>query len=119
MNGSNPYWQYQPPRQPPGGVYYPQPPRERSTVRLWWFLGAPFAVTIATVVVILVSMGNSGPSAPPAPPRDQASYQDGYNVRSGQVLSIRFGIEHARWHRPYPRRGERGHGGVTRSCPQG
>jgi hypothetical protein len=79
MNGSNPYWQYQPPRQPPGGVYYPQPPRGRSTVRLWWFLGAPFAVTIAIVAVILVSMGNSGPSAPPPPPRDQASYQDGYN----------------------------------------
>ena len=47
MNGNNQYWQYQPPRQPPGGVYYPQPSRRRSTARLWWFLGAAFVVTVS------------------------------------------------------------------------
>jgi hypothetical protein len=78
VNGSNQYWQYQPPPQPPGGVYYPQPPRRRSTAKALWFVVAAFAVTIMVILVIIIH--SSGHWIPASPPRDQASYQDGYDM---------------------------------------
>jgi Phage integrase family len=68
MNGGKQHCQYQTPAQPPAGFggaappgppfpagsplytptgYYPIPPRRRSTVRLWWLLGALFTVTVS------------------------------------------------------------------------
>jgi hypothetical protein len=80
MNGNNQSWQYQPPGQPPGGVYYPQPPRGRSTATLWWFLAAAFAVTIFITLAVVIHSVGTGPAAPTAPPVDQASYQAGYKM---------------------------------------
>jgi hypothetical protein len=93
MNGSNQYWPYQPPGQPPGGVGGMPPAQSsprRSTAWLWSFLAATFLVavciTIAFAIHGLSTSATSQPTQTVQPtetqtvqPTTSPAYQAGYD----------------------------------------